>query len=357
MYAILDIEATGGNAFTDKITEIAIYLHDGTQVIDLFTTLINPERTIPEFVSNLTGISDTMVSTAPRFADIADQLIQFTEGKILVAHNALNDYSFIRHEFRTIGYEYKRDTLCTQLLSRKFLPGKNSYSLGKLCRELNIDIKDRHRAMDDAFATVKLFELILNTVDQPIVNAFIVRQEKEIPIPQCIRPEVLASLPVQPGIFYLFNGEGILLYVHKTHNLRKGVIDFVVKTKGKKGNRIRTQLHDIKYEATGIEAIAAVRETEEIKKLHPKYNRIHPAQVRMKVLPGINSALLFSKGRSDNERSMLLIKQGRFCGYGFLPQDSNDWNSYINPISNGTHFHGIISRMLKHRNNIELIRL
>ena len=157
LYAILDIETTGGNAFTDKITEIAIYLHNGEQVIDSFKSLVNPERSIPVFVSKLTGITDEMVSKAPRFYEIAKQVVDITEGKIIVAHNSQNDYSFIRHEFRNLGFEFNRDTLCTHVLSRKFLPGQSSYSLGKLCRGLNIEIKSRHRADDDALATVKLF--------------------------------------------------------------------------------------------------------------------------------------------------------------------------------------------------------
>ena len=298
MYAILDIETTGGNAFTDKITELSIFIHDGERVVDSFSSLVNPEREIPPFVIKLTGITDKMVSTAPRFFDIAKQVVELTEGKIIVAHNALNDYSFIRHEFRTIGFDFSRDTLCTHILARKFLPGQTSYSLGKLCRGLNIEIKDRHRAGDDALATVKLFELILKNNSQEIIHQHLKTQEEEVKIPDCIRPEVLSALPTQPGIFYLYNKNNDLLFVHKANSLRKDVMDFVIKTKGNKGIRIRKELHEIKHEPCGNEIIAAIREAEEIKKLKPLYNRMHPVQVKIKMLPGINTSLLICKRRS-----------------------------------------------------------
>ncbi|MEQ8811132.1 MAG: 3'-5' exonuclease, partial [Imperialibacter sp.] len=163
MYAIIDIETTGGNAQFSKITEIAIYVHDGSQVVDEFTTLVNPECNIPPFITKLTGITNEMVEDAPRFFEVAKKIVEITEGKIFVAHNVNFDYGFVRHEFKRLGYEFKRDTLCTVKLSRKILPGKSSYSLGNLCKSLGIEIENRHRAGGDAFATVKLIEILLQT--------------------------------------------------------------------------------------------------------------------------------------------------------------------------------------------------
>lgn len=358
MYAILDIETTGGNAFTDKITEIAIYLHNGERVIDSFSSLVNPERSIPVFVSRLTGITDEMVSTAPRFHEIAKQIVDITDGKIIVAHNAPNDYSFIRAEFRNLGYDYSRDSICTHILSRKIIPGQTSYSLGKLCKSLNIDIKSRHRACDDAMATVKLFEMILKNGEISVINQHIKPQQEEVKLPECIKPEVMSLLPTQPGIFYLYNKSGHLLFVHKAYNLRKGVIDFVIKTKGNKGKRIRHELHEIKHEPCGNDIIAAIREEEEIKLLKPMYNRIHPRQVKIKILPGINSALLICNGRHEAERGLVLIERGRLTGYGFNNMDSQtQWKECIKPVTNGSHFHSLISRVIKHRRFEKIISL
>ncbi len=161
MYAIIDIETTWQASATGKITEIAIYIHNGFEITESFASLINPECYIPGFITNLTGIDNEMVKTAPRFYEIARKIVEITQDKVFVAHNVSFDYRFIQEEFKRLGYDYQRKTMCTVRLGRKFLPGYKSYSLGKLCDELGISIKGRHRAAGDALATVKLFELIL----------------------------------------------------------------------------------------------------------------------------------------------------------------------------------------------------
>lgn len=162
MFSIIDIETTGGSPKTEKITEIAIFTHDGKTIINEFSTLINPEKSIPAFITAITGISNEMVAHAPKFYEIAKKIIELTDNFIFVAHNAGFDYSFICEEFRQLGYTYKRDKLCTVKLSRKLIPGLRSYSLGKLCSALNIQINHRHRAEGDARATVELFEILLD---------------------------------------------------------------------------------------------------------------------------------------------------------------------------------------------------
>jgi len=161
LYTIIDIETTGTSTKNGKITEIAAFVHNGTEIVDSFTTLINPECHIPYFITKLTGIDDEMVQNAPCFYEVAKKIIEITAGNIFVAHNVGFDYRFIQEEFRRLGYDYKRKTMCTVKLGRKYLPGHASYSLGKLCSDLNIIIDDRHRATGDALATVKLFELLL----------------------------------------------------------------------------------------------------------------------------------------------------------------------------------------------------
>lgn len=163
MYAIIDIETTGGNYNSGKITEIAIYRHDGNKIVDEFITLINPEIKIDWYVKKLTGIDDEMVATAPKFFEVAKRIVNITRGCIFVAHNVDFDYGFIQAEFRSLGFEYKRNKLCTVKLSRELLPNKESYSLGNLCSEIGIEIVTRHRASGDALATVKLFEILMRT--------------------------------------------------------------------------------------------------------------------------------------------------------------------------------------------------
>jgi DNA polymerase-3 subunit epsilon len=159
-FVICNIETTGGSPKSSKITEIAMYKHDGTNFIDEFVTLVNPDMPIPEFIVRLTGISDKMVENAPRFYEIAKKIIEFSENCVFVAHNVGFDYGIVRHEFKSLGYDYRRPHLCTVRASRYILPGHDSYSLGKLTRSLGIELKGRHRAGGDAHATALLFEML-----------------------------------------------------------------------------------------------------------------------------------------------------------------------------------------------------
>lgn len=165
MFSIIDIETTGQSYKNGKITEIAIYQHNGQEVTDAFSTLINPEMDIPFFITELTGINNEMVRTAPKFYQVAKKIIEMTMGRTFVAHNASFDYKFIKEEYARLGYNYHRKTMCTVKLSRKLLPGHPSYSLGKLCADLGIEINGRHRAAGDALATAKLFDILVDRND------------------------------------------------------------------------------------------------------------------------------------------------------------------------------------------------
>ena len=161
MYCIVDVETTGGVKGPARLTEIAIYRHDGQRVVDEFHSLLNPECEIPPFIQGLTGISPAMVAHAPLFADVAPDVLRITQDAIFVAHNVSFDFNFIRKELDWLGHDFLRRTLCTVRTSRKLIPGYPSYSLGRLCQSLNIPLNGRHRAQGDAAATVLLFEMLL----------------------------------------------------------------------------------------------------------------------------------------------------------------------------------------------------
>jgi len=160
MYAIVDIETTGGGG-NARITEIAVFRHDGIRIVDFFHSLVNPQMFIPPFITRLTGIDNAMVQDSPTFYDIQDSVRALTKDAWFVAHNAKFDYGFIKREFGAMEEYFQRETLCTVQLSRKIFPGFKSYSLGNLCEILQISVENRHRAHGDAAATVKLFELLL----------------------------------------------------------------------------------------------------------------------------------------------------------------------------------------------------
>ena len=146
MFAIIDVETTGLNPAGERITEIAVYLHDGQKITDEYQTLLNPEKRIPHQITGLTGISNRMVADKPRFCEVAKEIVEMTQGRIIVGHNVSFDYRFLRAEFKRLFYDFKRKTLCTKKLSRKLLPGRTSYGLGSLSRDLGIVNESRHRA-------------------------------------------------------------------------------------------------------------------------------------------------------------------------------------------------------------------
>ncbi len=273
MYAIIDIETTGGNPRTDKITEIAILVHDGKKVVNEFSTLINPECNIPYYISQITGITNEMVSNAPRFYEVARQLVEITREKVFVAHNVAFDYGFIRQEFKRLGYDFSREQLCTVRLSRKIIPGHRSYSLGNLCEELRIPINGRHRAMGDAEATAKLFDILLQS-ETAAQTSYIVNPSN---LPRDLNPDldpsIFKKLPEEPGVYYFYNSRLELVYIGKSKNIKNRVLSHFSNNSTKKAIQMRAQIADISYEVTGNELIALLRESHEIKKFKPLYNR------------------------------------------------------------------------------------
>jgi DNA polymerase-3 subunit epsilon len=271
-FAIIDIETTGGTSYNSKITEVAIFVHDGEKVIDTFHSLVNPEMEIPRFITGLTGITNEMVASAPLFSEIADQIFLKTIDCIFVAHNVNFDYSFIRQEFKELGIDYKRKKACTVRLSRAILPGCSSYSLGNLCSYLGIDIQGRHRAEGDAEATVKLFETLLAHDQDGIIEKSINIKSKEATIPPNLKKEIYESLPDETGVYYFLNGEGQIIYIGKAIHIKQRIYQHFTSAKGAKLPFLN-EVHDIHYTVTGSELAALLLESHEIKKHFPKYNK------------------------------------------------------------------------------------
>ena len=271
MYAILDIETTGGKYNEEGITEIAIYKFDGHEVVDQVISLVNPERPIQPFVVGLTGINNDMLRNAPKFYEIAKRILEITQDCILVAHNAKFDYRILRTEFRRLGYEYERESLCSVELSKKLLPGHASYSLGKLTKALGIPISSRHRADGDAIATVKLFKLLLQKdVDKEIIKANIKTKPKSSLDTKLIR--IVEELPSSTGVYYMHDDDGEIIYVGKSKNIRKRLNQHFT-SESVKSREMQNEVYAVTYEATGNELVALLKENQEIKKLKPKYNR------------------------------------------------------------------------------------
>ena len=274
MYAIVDIETTGGYAANNAITEVAIVLHDGNREVKRYETLINPVMSIPRYVQALTGITDEMVSGAPSFEEIAPSLYEWLQGHIFVAHNVNFDYSFLNHQLKAAGFDLNCKKLCTIRLSRKVFPGAPSYGLGKICDHLGIAIPNRHRAGGDADATVLLFERILQAGGQQHINTMLKGNSKEQYLPVNLPAEQVQALPQLPGVYYFHDGKGKVIYVGKANNLRKRVGSHFSNNKpGRQKQEFLRQIHSISHEVTGTELMAFLLECIEIRRLWPAYNR------------------------------------------------------------------------------------
>lgn len=175
MYAIVDIETTGGHPLQGGITEVAIILHNGHEEEGRYQTLVNPGIPIPPFVQTLTGITDETVANSPSFQEVADRIFSLLSGRIFVAHNVNFDYSFLHHHLLKSGYELHVQKLCTVRLSRKIFPGYTRYSLGNICRNLGIPIEERHRAMGDAYATSRLFVMALRNDKKEVIKTTLMK--------------------------------------------------------------------------------------------------------------------------------------------------------------------------------------
>jgi len=274
LYAILDIETTGGQFNEEGITEIAIYKFDGHEIVDQFISLVNPEIPIQPFVVKLTGINNAMLRSAPKFFEVAKRIIEMTNDCVLVAHNADFDYRILRTEFRRLGYDFNVKTLCTVELSKKLLPEQASHSLGKLVRALGIPMADRHRASGDAMATVKLFKMLLDKdLNKEIVKELIKFEVKKGIAPKLM--DIVESLPSKTGVYYIHREDGSLIFIGKSKNIKKRVNQhFTGITKSAK--KIQQEVYAVTYEETGSELIALLKETEEIKIHRPIYNRMSP---------------------------------------------------------------------------------
>ncbi|RYG33440.1 MAG: DNA polymerase III subunit epsilon, partial [Chitinophagaceae bacterium] len=215
MYAIVDIETTGGYAANNDITEVAIVLHNGNSVVERYETLIRPARAIPYYIQVLTGITPEMVEHAPAFEDVAEEIYDLLKDCVFIAHNVNFDYSFIKHHLSLNGYELEVPKLCTVRLSRKVFPGLLSYSLGKLCSHFDIVIENRHRAGGDADATVILFERVLANNGQEHVDKFLKKGSREQYLPLFLPREQVENLPYTPGVYYFHDQKGKIIYVGK----------------------------------------------------------------------------------------------------------------------------------------------
>lgn len=358
MYAVLDIETTGGKFNEEGITEVAIYRFDGHEVTDQFISLVNPERPIQDFVVKLTGISNKMLKSAPKFFEVAKRIIEITKGCILVAHNAEFDSRVLATEFRRLGYNYEINSLCTVELSRKLIPDEKSYSLGKLCKSLGIPMSNRHRASGDALATVQLFKLLLEKDNDKDIIQQTIKYFDNRDIKDKLQ-SILENLPNKMGVFYIHDDNGKVIFVGRGKNLKSEVNKLFLK-ESKRAKKIQERVKNVSYELTGNELFTRLRYNIELDTLHPKYNFSRKKKLNVEDFAHSNFILQL-KGREVEEHAMILVENNEVIGYGFTNlafQESqlDVLKNLLTPIENKVLAKSIVKGYLKNNSVSKIIR-
>ena len=359
LYAILDIETTGGKFNEEGITEIAIYKFDGHTTIDQFISLVNPEKPIQEFVVKLTGISNKMLKNAPKFYEIAKRIIEITSDCILVAHNSSFDYRILCTEFDRLGYRFNRNTLCTVELSQKLIINQPSYSLGKLIKSLGIPMSDRHRASGDALATVQLFKLLLEkdlnkTIIQSSIKYFDRRVQKEK------LKNLIDETPAIQGVFYIHNINGKVIYLGKGKNIKREVNKLFLKGT-KRALKIQERVEKISFDKTGNDLFTSLKYNLQLDVLSPKFNSKEQQKLITKDFNN-DDFIIIEKGRTIDENAIILVEDNEVYGYGFTNLNYQEnkidiLKSILTPIDNKIKTKNIIKNYL-HKNKIhKIIRL
>ncbi|MGZ3859066.1 MAG: exonuclease domain-containing protein [Flavisolibacter sp.] len=285
MYAIVDIETTGGYAAANGIIEIAIKIFDGTVVTEEYQTLINPDQAIPRYIQAFTGINNEMVQGAPRFEAVAEKIFTLLQGNIFVAHNVNFDYSFVKSHLDFYGYTFQAKKLCTIRLARQIFPGFPSYSLGNLCQSLGIELNNRHRADGDATATTILFRKLLENDNRDLIGTSLHRASKEQALPPHVPRAHFEALPRTPGVYYFHDQKGKVIYVGKAKNIRTRVNShFSNNSDSRQKQNFLRHTYSISFQSTATELMASILESTEIKKLWPAFNT---SQKRQEDLYGI----------------------------------------------------------------------
>ena len=266
--AMVDVETTGSDPATDRITEIAVLQSDGIALTAQWSTLVNPGRPMPAPIQSLTGITQSMVDAAPRFADIAEEVYERLAGRVFVAHNARFDYGFLRREFERAGLKYLAKTLCTVRLSRRLYPGAPGHDLDSLIERHGLACEARHRALPDAAVLWQFLRAAVGEHGEDVV-AVAARQIARRPaLPPHLERAAIEEIPEAPGVYLLYDDGAAPLYIGKSRAMRSRVLQHFV-APASWTPRVRR----IEWQRTAGELGALLREAELVKALDPVYNR------------------------------------------------------------------------------------
>jgi DNA polymerase-3 subunit epsilon len=277
--AIVDLETTGSDPACDRITEIGVIEVDGFQVSSEWSTLVNPEISIPSPIQALTGITQEMVASAPRFPALAEELFERLGGRLFIAHNARFDYGFLRREFERSGRKFHARTLCTVRLSRRLYPQHAHHSLDSLIERHGLDCRARHRALGDADAAWQFLRIAAAEHGSEVVGVAARQIARQPSLPAHIDRATIDAIPEAPGVYFFYGEGGAPLYIGKSRNLRTRVLaHFSAGLRSEKETRLAREVRRIEWRRTVGELGALLLEAKLVKELAPAYNRqLRPA--------------------------------------------------------------------------------
>lgn len=306
----IDLEATGPNPAVDRVTEIGI-VEVTAAGVQRWSTLVNPERPIPPYIQNLTGITDEMVSTAPTFDMIKDELLHWLEGGLFIAHNARFDYGFLRYEFRRYGMRLQREVLCTVKLSRKLFPQEVKHSLDALVERHGLISDGRHRALADAELLWQFWDKLEETVPQDMLLGATQQLLQRPNLPAHLDADQLEDLPDGPGVYVFYDEHEVPLFVGKASHLRQRVLShFHADRPSDKDVRLARELRRLEWHETAGEVGTQLLEMQ-LKKRMPEDARRRERerdlcawQLRPSAAGDLRPALVYARdldfGRSDH---------------------------------------------------------
>ena len=272
--ACVDLETTGGNAHYNRVIEVGIVLMRGGEVIEEWSSLVNPGTRIPGNIEQFTGISNAMVADAPEFSAIRDEVLARLSGRLFVAHNARFDYGFLRSEFRRLGVRFRSPVLCTVKLSRRTDPGVRGHSLDAVMERHGLSCSARHRALGDARVLAGLLASLRSRRDPGELDAIVADLTREVQLPPQLDPQLADDLPEGPGVYRFYGDDDALLYVGKSNNLRTRVLShFAADHRSSKELRLSRQVRRVDWTETAGEFGALLKEAELVKELQPLHNR------------------------------------------------------------------------------------
>ena len=280
--AFVDLETTGATGLTDRITEIGIVRVEGGELVEEWSTLVDPQCAIPEDIRILTGITNEMVRGKPTFAQLQREVRERLEGHVFVAHNARFDYGFLKHEFRRCGTAFTADVLCTVRLSRRLYPEAHGHSLDRLVERHGLhDVfiprgdarTGRHSALGDARAIWRFVQALYRDRDADEIAAEVRRLLKIPSLPPQLAPDALADLPEGPGVYRFYGVNELPLYIGKSVNLRDRIRShFSSDYRSANDVRLSGEIRRIEVEETAGELGALLREAKLVKELLPLHN-------------------------------------------------------------------------------------